>query len=117
MLAAERGIDLLERLQHALEIGFGDTHPGVGDGDRQTVYRIETAADVDAAAGGGEFHRVGDQVQEDLLGLAFVAADRRQVFGEIDGLHQPGGVDAPGGQLADRAHDVANVEHVFAQVD
>ena len=94
-----------------------DADAGIGDGDGQTDLGIELAGHGDLAAGRGELDRIGDQVEQHLLGLALVATQRRQIVGKGDLIRERRLVDAPGGQLPDRAHDVAQVEHVLGELD
>src|SRR6202521_2444458 len=61
--------DLLELLEHRRLVLGRDADAGVlhGDGD---IGGVELRADVDAPAVGRELHRVGKQVEQDLLHLA-----------------------------------------------
>src|SRR5215475_15787948 len=66
---------LPELIEDRLLILRGDAHAGVGDGDLGHAV-AHGAAHVDPAALRRELEGVGEQVQEDLLHLAFVAPDQ-----------------------------------------
>src|SRR5205823_7686279 len=83
----------------------------------QPNRRVEVALDRDTAAGRRELDRVGDQVQQHLLGLALVAPQQRQVRGQVEHLGNAGGADARACQLAHRADRVAKVEHPLVQLE
>src|SRR5437879_5100556 len=70
--------DLPELLEHDLDVFAGDADAGVGH--RHFHLAVQALrADLDAPALGRELHRVRQEVEEDLLDLALVAAQRAQL--------------------------------------
>ena len=66
---------------------------------------------------GGEFDRVYDEVEQDLLGLALIGAQPRQVRGQLDRCGEVAIADTRTDQLADRADRVAKVEDLIVQLE
>src|SRR6266567_8933719 len=82
----ERGINLLEGFEHAVEISRRDADAGIAYREYQSGLRVEPADNLDMAAPGGKFDSVGDEVEQDLLGLALIGAQQRQVCRQFDRL-------------------------------
>src|SRR5262249_28975721 len=93
--------DLPELLEDRLLVLSRDADAGVGDGDLDRVL-VHHRGDVDPAARGRELPSIGQEVQEQLLDLALVAADRshRAVDRALEG--DP----SPDGALADESEGV-----------
>src|SRR5688500_3261377 len=78
-LASVVAPDLLELLEHRGVVLGCDADAGVLHRDRHMV-RIELRADLDAAAVRCEFHRIGQQIDHDLLELALVGLEAAQAL-------------------------------------
>ena len=72
---------LEERLADARQIVVADANAGVLDHD-QDIGGFNSGDDGDAPSAIREFHRVGNQIQQDLLERALVGHDFRQVGGQ-----------------------------------
>ncbi len=94
-LPAGAGIDLLEGLEHLVELVFRNADAGIADGYRQTLLTLEswrqTLAEFRAAdaqfdlAGAGELEGIAEQVGDDLFQARGIGADRgRQAVVDVD---------------------------------
>lgn len=78
VFSVEIAIDLLERGQRLGNVGQGDTDTGVGDLEYITVVPAKPDLDRHTAAGRRELDGIGQQVDQDLLELAFIGVQCRQ---------------------------------------
>jgi hypothetical protein len=79
-----------EALEDPPAVGVGDADAGVGDGEHRPVA-IDAEPDLHPPAVGGEFHRVGEQVVEQLGGADRVEGEAGHVGGrqpQVDVLAQ-----------------------------
>ena len=81
--AGSRGIHTIEAFENALLIGERDADAGVGDGDDGFAGRGR-GANVDAAAGGSVLDGIVEQVLQDFVKEAGVAAEGGQRWGNIN---------------------------------
>src|SRR5690606_14078715 len=73
-------VDLVEPIEHARQLIFGDARAGVFDGDHDPGA-VAIDRDVDAAAGRRVADGVGDEILQRLLDSGAIAPDRRYVGG------------------------------------
>ena len=66
-LAVVAVVDLAERLEHAVELVARNARAVVFDHDLEVAASARRAGNGDAPALGRELHRVGDQIDQDLL--------------------------------------------------
>jgi hypothetical protein len=85
---------LLERLEDPLAVLGSDPGPGVGDGD-QHLAPVGQRPHVDPSTVGGELHRVGEQVDDDLLDPELVRLNQPDLGGHV----QTQGDAVPAGPL------------------
>src|SRR6185312_1177216 len=107
--ARETVVDLAERRQRDLNILVRHADAGIGDADDDgfaLVARIER----DAAAGLGEFHRIGQKIEQYLAQLRRFARDQHQILrlGEIE--HQAAARALVAHHAGAIGHDVAHVD-------
>src|SRR3954451_24680831 len=78
LVAARQVIfNLFKRLQYFFQLLGRDPDPGILDRDQQIPLRIAAVIDNDTAARVGEFHGIGQQVEQDLLEFRLVYPDQR----------------------------------------
>src|SRR5436190_17572228 len=78
LVAARQVIfNLFKRLQYFFQLLGRDPDPGILDRDQQIPLRIAAVIDNDTAARLGEFHGIGQQVEQDLLEFRLVYPDQR----------------------------------------
>ena len=70
------GVHLHERLEDAFEIARRDSASSVRDDDVDSLTALLLTGDRDRAARIGELDRIGEQIEDDLLNLLSVRADR-----------------------------------------
>src|SRR5207302_1379987 len=105
--------DLHKGFEHAVQILRRDADAGIGDSDRQTALAVEPAGDVDPPARRGELHRVADEVEEHLTGLALIRLQSRQIGRKIDPDRDARLVDRRTADPHDRLDDIAQIEHLL----
>ncbi len=114
MAPAQCRFRLDERLQHAVEIDFGDAYSAVTHAKNETV-RLKARADLDHAAGRRELHRVVHEVEQHLFQLALVAPNQRQIGRDAD-QEVYAGVAGTGAQHAlDPLGNLLDVDIAFEQ--
>src|SRR2546423_9587578 len=74
--------DLAELLEYRPLIRHWDADPSVLYGNAQFAV-AEVGGDADPAAIGGELHRIGQEVQQDLADLALVCGDEREIGRDV----------------------------------
>jgi len=79
VLAGGRVVQLLEALEQQRQLLGGDADAAVADRQLELVMLQGHGDQADAPAGGGEFERVTQQVEEDLLEMAVIQADLVEV--------------------------------------
>jgi hypothetical protein len=77
LLAGRRAVALRERFEDRVEEFRGDARPGVGD--RHVQPAVASPGRHLDGAGRCEFHRIADQVEQDLLDPVLVGLDQRHV--------------------------------------
>lgn len=103
MVSRQRRVELLERLEDAVEVLGGDADAGVPHVEDDTVA-LAVHADAHLAARRGELHGVGEQVEQHLPHAHRVAEQRRHGRGHVD---EHGDAALPG-LFADHAHRVVH---------
>ena len=88
LLARAAAPALLERLEDPLLVGLGHPDAAVGHGDVD-VRATPAGPDDHGTAGAGELHRVGHQVEHDLLEPEHVGVHDVDVVGDVDGEVDP----------------------------
>src|SRR5579885_3101530 len=84
VFAVELAVDLAEGRECGGDVLGGDADAGVGDADEEVAVAIEPRRHLDTAAGRGELHGVGQQVEQNLLQLSLVGEERRQIVGQAE---------------------------------
>src|SRR5262249_28783943 len=83
VLARMRRIQLNEGLEHPFDVGRGYANAGVRHRDHQIAIIVLRGGNRDRTALGCELDRVGEQIQQDLVQLAFVRIERGQIGGDV----------------------------------
>src|SRR4030088_172951 len=93
-----------------------DADAGIGDRYRKPALAVHPARQLDRAARRRELGRVGEQIEQHLLGLQLVGPQQRQIGWHVELLHETGAANAVAHQLAGRVDRVAQVEHDLVEV-
>ncbi len=83
LLAVQRRVGLYEQFENALQHVVGDSLSIIADG-QQGHALVAGQTQRDLPAGGRELHRVGQQIDLDLLQSRRVAAQPQRLFGEFE---------------------------------
>src|SRR5580700_11844943 len=103
------GLDPVELVEDALEIGGRDPGPLIDDLDLDE-FPVALRADIDAAAGRGIFRGIVEQIEQHLLEQHRVYAQHRQARLDVD-LDPMSGDDIPG-PLQRRADDFGHIDQL-----
>ena len=116
ILAGVGRADLFERVEKPAPIGLGDAGARIEDGISDAAGN---AGDIEQhAAALGEFERIADKVEQDLLDPTGIAAGRSRRVGAGAHRHiQTCGMGAGGEKLDDVAGGFAGVEHFALKFD
>ncbi len=80
---ADVGVELRERREHLRNVLGIDAEPGVDDLDHEGAVRLQLRAHGDVPLSRREFRGVRQQVDQHLLELEVVGAERRQAAGYL----------------------------------
>src|SRR5262249_37183307 len=81
--ASEPVPDLLKLLKNALLVFWSNAYPGIPDGNLYgTVHTFGNNADF--ALVRREFHRIGEEIKENLFHFALIAADHAEVVCHVE---------------------------------
>src|SRR5712692_2559688 len=114
--SAQRGVDLLEWFENTTEVLRCNPYPSVANREGEPRFPINLSGNHNGAAWRRELHCIRHQVQQNLLGLLLVTAQRRQVGREVDRFAERGSLNALTCQSLDRANHLAQIEDAFFEI-